>query len=132
MTSTLFSQLLFSSMPPPAQTFGPVYQAAKLIRVPTQLMAGSADVLVPPSAPKDYYSVLSAPREFVEITGAGHLDYTDIFSNASYLQTIEKYTRNWFDYYLKGNTSTYTYIFGTGAQNDLASGTLSDLEFEPN
>jgi predicted dienelactone hydrolase len=132
MTPSLFSQLLFSSMPSPQETFGSVYQAAKLIRVPVLIIAGNSDTIVSPLATKDYYPVLSTTKEFVEITGVGHLDYTDIFSNASYLQTIEQYTRNWFDYYLKGNTSTYTYMFVTGAQNDLASGVLSDLEFEPN
>jgi dienelactone hydrolase len=118
-------------LPSPSQIFGPVYAAAGSISVPVQLMAGSSDTLVPVSATEVYYPVLGQPKEFVEIAGAGHLDYIDIMSNPAYLQIVEKYTRNWFDYYLKGDTSSYTYIFGTGAQNDLASGALSALSFVP-
>ena len=128
MTSTMMG------MPPPSQTFGPVYEAAKLIRVPTQIMAGSSDTIVPPSASEYYYPVLGGPKEFVEIAGAGHLDFIDnilgILSNPAYQQIFEKYMTNWFDYYLKGETSNYTYIFGTGAQNDLSTGTLSALDFK--
>jgi predicted dienelactone hydrolase len=109
-----------------------VYDAAKLIKsVPVQIMAGSSDLLVAPSDSQYFYPVLKPPKEFVEIAGGGHLDFTDLYLHPSAVPIIEKYTKNWFDYYLKGDTSSYTYIFGTGAQNDLATGALSALEFAP-
>jgi hypothetical protein len=37
---------------------------------------------------------------------------------------------NWFDYYLKEDTSKHSALFGTEAQNDLAAGALSALHFE--
>jgi dienelactone hydrolase len=126
------------SMAPPSPSMGiggslfqKVYDGAKLIRVPVQILAGSADILVPATASQAYYPVLGAPKEFVEISGAGHTDYIDMPLNATALNTVEKYTKNWFNYYLKGDTSCYTYIFGAEAQNDFASGALSALDFAP-
>jgi pimeloyl-ACP methyl ester carboxylesterase len=107
-----------------------VYDAARLITAPVQIMAGSDDLLVAPSDSQHFYPVLSPPKEFVEITGAGHLSFTTFYLDSTGIPTIKKYMNNWFDYYLKGDTSSYTYIFGSEAQNDLATGTLSTLDFE--
>jgi dienelactone hydrolase len=106
------------------------YNAAPLISVPVQIQAGSADLLVDPSDSQHFYPVLNPPKEFVEITGSGHLSFTDLYWVSTGVSVIENYTQNWFDYYLKGDTSNYTYIFGTGAQNDLATGALSALDVE--
>jgi dienelactone hydrolase len=108
-----------------------VYDTAGLITAPVQIMAGSDDLLVDPSDSQHFYPVLKPPKEFVEIRGAGHLSFTDIHLDSTGVSTIEKYMKDWFDYYLKGDSSIYTYIFGSGAQNDLATGTLSALQCQP-
>jgi pimeloyl-ACP methyl ester carboxylesterase len=109
----------------------PVYGNASLITAPVQLQIGSADLIVAPSDCEHFYPVLKSPKEFVEITNAGHMSFMDIGTGYPENAYINKYMVNWFDYYLKGDTSNYTYIFGNGAQNDLATGALSVLEFAP-
>jgi dienelactone hydrolase len=108
-----------------------VYDAANLIHAPVMIEAGSADWIVDPSDSQHFYPILKPPKEFVEIAGGGHLDFTDVFADLTVQAIIGKYMENWFDYYLKGDTSSYTYLFGTGAQNDLATGTLSALQCQP-
>jgi predicted dienelactone hydrolase len=107
-----------------------VYDTAGLITAPVQIMAGSDDLLVDPSDSQHFYPVLNPPKEFVEVRGAGHLSFTTFYLDGTGIPTIKKYMKNWFDYYLKGDTSIYTYIFGSEAQNDLDTRTLSDLDFE--
>ena len=136
--TSLLSQIFFSGATGSAEEiFRPVYEAAKTISVPVMIVSDSKDSMAPPQYNEEYYPILKGAKQFVEVYsatgglfGEGHLDYLDILADANARSTIQKYTRNWFDYYLKGDTSKYTYIFGTGAQNDLASGALSALHFE--
>jgi predicted dienelactone hydrolase len=122
---------LFSSCPDPSVSFTPCYSATQVITAPTQIQSADADTTyVPPQYAPYYYEALTCPKELIDISNGTHLDWIDGFSNSARLAIAERYTESWFDYYLKGDTSDYTYIFGTGAQNDLASGVLVDLEFE--
>jgi predicted dienelactone hydrolase len=114
----------------------PVYEAAKLINVPVQLQAGSDDLLVNPPETEYFYPVLKAPKEFVNICGtvspdycAGHLSFTDFYLDNVGVAQIKKYTKNWFDYYLKGDMNKYTYLFGQDAQADLTKKVLTKLNF---
>jgi pimeloyl-ACP methyl ester carboxylesterase len=124
---------LFSSCPDPSISFAPCYRAVQAMSAPTQIQSADADTTyVPPQYAPYYYAALSCPKELIDITNGTHLDWVSGFSNAARLAISERYLENWYDYYLKGNTGDYTYIFGIGAQNDLASGALTDLEFESN
>jgi hypothetical protein len=92
-------------------------------------MIGSDDLLIAPSDCENFYAVLNPPKEFVEIKGAAHMDFTGLPLNPDKVPIIEKYTKNWFDYYLKGDMSKYTYLFGQDAQADLTKKVLTKLNF---
>jgi hypothetical protein len=116
-----------------------IYNAAGSITAATMLQATADDNIVIPASSEYFYPVLTCPKEFINITPDGdlldgHFLYTDMGQSDPQTPagaTLLKYTSNWFDYYLKGDTSKYTDIFGTRAQNDLAAGALSALELAP-
>jgi len=118
--------------------------AARNIRVPTQIQVGTNDGLVPPANARPYYDDVipgDTIKEYVEINGGNHIGFLDeTYAEIATLLKIDnqmgiayaeqrrlsgKYFTAWFQYYLKGVTGCYPYLFGEVAQDDYDSGKLS-------
>jgi hypothetical protein len=129
----------------PAVAYAPAYAAAHNINVPSMTIADSTDV-IPINMSDDWYAVERGPKEFVAVfsnnTGGtmmgfnygGHVDFLCCLLgivpiDAQAHAMIEKYTKNWFAYWLQGDTSKYDALFGTEAQNDLSSGKLVNISW---
>jgi dienelactone hydrolase len=128
--------------------FAKALAAAKTVKVPVQIQVGSADNITPKDLVHQYYLNIPAsgvPKEYVEIKGGGHIQFVDNLGELSKLfyggattqgLTVQQqhdisgqfYTA-WFQYFLCGQTSFVTYIFGANAQNTLATGILSALQW---
>ena len=130
----------------PAITFAPVIAAVPDITRPTMIICDDKDTCVPPVYDLTYYDALPVSREIITVhstnTGAnvaGHVDYLDNISLGGLMgypqdtnarAVIQNYAVNWLSYWLQGNPAAYEAICGAGAQADLASGKLVQLDFE--
>jgi predicted dienelactone hydrolase len=88
-----------------------------------------------------YDSVGSVHRTKLVIAGASHCDFMDtdsqlhifgcnLFCGGSYatarVTLVERYTTAWFNYYLRGQTEYYDYLYGGAAQEDVSAGRISE------
>jgi dienelactone hydrolase len=124
--------------------FAKALEASKTLKVPVQIQVGSKDGLTPKDSVHEYYVNLPglAAKEYVEIKGGGHVNFTDI--NTKLLSIVDPgstlsldrqhqiswpFFTAWFQYFLKGDMSYETDLFGARAQNALTSNALSALEW---
>ncbi len=122
--------------------------AAQNTTVPIQLQVGNNDGMVPPEHVIPFYTdhiPETTVKEYLSITGGNHIGFVDEFiamiaerlgldepkgiEFTEQHRVSKKYFTAWFQYHLKGLDEYYTYIFGEEAQNDLNTGTLSDLYY---
>lgn len=88
-----------------------------------------------------YDSVGSAHRTKLVVAEASHCDFMDtnsqlhifgctMFCGGSYdearVTLIERYTTAWFNYYLRGETGYYDYLYGPEVEEDVSEGRLSE------
>ena len=117
------------------------------ITAPTQIQAATQDCITGDLWDAAYYNALTAPsRQFVLLNGANHVSFNDVgsiantagqaFDCAAVVDDLDhsqrlsrRYFTAWFDYFLKGDTTVAPYVFGSAAEQDLASGLLTALEF---
>jgi len=124
--------------------FAKALEASKTLKVPVQIQVGSKDGLTPKDSVHEYYVNLPglAAKEYVEIKGGGHVNFTDIKtkllsivdpgSTLSLGQQHEiswPFFTAWFQYFLQGDMSYEADLFGARAQNALTSNALSALEW---
>jgi dienelactone hydrolase len=124
--------------------FAKALEAAKTLKVPVQIQVGSKDGLTPNNSVHQYYVNLPglAAKEYVEIKGGGHINFTDIESRLLSIvdpgstlslgrqhEILWPFFTAWFQYFLQGDTSYETDLFGARATNALASHALSALEW---
>jgi dienelactone hydrolase len=119
--------------------------AAENIRIPTQIQVGTNDGLVPPADARPFYDSLipgDTIKEYVEIKGGNHIGFIDEeyakiatalgidnpigIAFAEQRRLSGKYFTAWFQYYLKGLSGYYPYLFGQAVQDDYDSGKLSE------
>jgi hypothetical protein len=119
---------------------------AKKISIPVQIQIGDADTFVKPeNALGSYNDLGSGTKEFLQITGADHLQFitmrnslgaasarmpvsTATISREEQQKIASKYFIAWLGYYLKGDTKYSDTLFGNGVKGDLKSGLLSDFK----
>jgi hypothetical protein len=114
------------------------------IHVPVQLQTGTLDAVAYPSQNSQvvYNGLGTPPKQFVNITGGNHYHYADedpsfgelgdntsTITRAAQLTLGEKYATAFFNYYLKGETQYWTYLYGADAKSDLKSGAIAWNEF---
>ena len=125
------------------------YPTAGNLKVPVMFQSGSNDAIVKAEWVYGLYNYVpgTTSREFIEITGANHIGYLDLWI-CPIAQLIEdalggpnavgyeaqhtiasRYFTAWFQYYLKGDAGYYTYLFGARAQSDLSGGITSAWEY---
>jgi predicted dienelactone hydrolase len=75
------------------------------MNVPVMFQGGTLDLGVTPSIrrPHGAYDLSSAPKYYVEFSGAGHLAWTNL--NKTYQNIISDYSVAFFDHFLKGKTN---------------------------
>lgn len=73
--------------------------------VPVMYQGGTLDIGISPFVrrPGGAYDLTSAPKYFLDITGAGHFAWTNL--NTSYQSLINEYAVAFFDRYLKGKSN---------------------------
>jgi predicted dienelactone hydrolase len=73
------------------------------LRIPVMYQGGSMDVGITPTVRSHggAYELTSAPKFFVDFSGAGHFAWTNL--NRTYQPVINNYALAFFDRYLKGN-----------------------------
>ena len=117
------------------------------ITAPIQIQAATQDCITGELWDTAYYNALTAPaRHFVLINGSNHvsfndansiayifgknLDCKDVVDPINHAQRLSRrYFTAWFDYFLKHDSSAEPYLFGTVAEQDLASELLKALEY---
>lgn len=118
------------------------------ITAPTQIQAATQDCITGDLWDAAYYQALTTEsRQFVLINGGNHVSFNDAGSLANtagqsfdckavidtrehHQRLSRRYFTAWFDYFLKNDAAVAPYIFGSMAEQDLASGLVSALEFE--
>jgi predicted dienelactone hydrolase len=119
-------------------------QAAKLLKVPVQIQVGSKDGLTPKDTVHQYYESLPGfgAKEYVEIRGGGHVQFTDIHSKILRIldpgatltlgrqhEISQSFFTPWFQRFVYGDVTFEPNLFGAWANDALESGALSALEW---
>jgi len=124
--------------------FRKALDAARMVKAPVQIQVGSGDRITPKDLVYQYYANIPgvAPKEYVEIKGGSHIQFTDslsillpMFDLAGTLgldrqhQISGLFFTAWFQCFLRGEHRFETYIFGAGAEDAKTTGALSALEW---
>jgi len=122
--------------------------ACSRINVPTQITCGSIDSICPSEEAVKYYNEIGVAKEFLVVNGAFHdlgiMNLEEVgpswlwqhlmdqvgYNPEAYRDITAKYMITWFDYFLYGRLGLYDQLFGTGAQEDLENGALTELMHE--
>lgn len=111
-----------------------------LIDIPVQLQAGEFDEIAPPddNSLLIYEGISDSPKQYLMISGANHNQYADrnpisggfgdgtaTISRAEQHRIARKYSTSFFNYYLKGQSEYYTYLYGEESNSDVVDGTLN-------
>jgi predicted dienelactone hydrolase len=108
--------------------------ATTIVGAPPQLCNSSANY-------REMYPAVGADHKAQwVITNGNHCDFVDTPDalqraacyficggtyDAARVQTMESYTTAWFNYYLRGHTEYYPYLYGAAAQADISAGRVT-------
>ncbi|GAB4059219.1 alpha/beta hydrolase family protein [Catellatospora paridis] len=111
-----------------AETNPSAATAAAAVRVPMMLVAGEKDGTAPiASHQRPIYNAKPAPKQLRTIVGGFHCGFIDSSSvfcdsgtitRAIQLQITRRVLTDWFRYYLAGDTTAYSAVWGPGATGD--------------
>lgn len=101
------------------------------ISVPTVVTTGTNDSICPRNSVKAIFDCLpnDIERLFVNFTDAHHVDWMDFLGDETTQDRFKTFIVSWLKYYLTGNSSYETYLYGEMHNKQDAAGWFSEYDY---
>ncbi len=100
------------------------------ISVPTVVTTGTKDFLCPQNAVKAIFDCLpnDIERLFVNFTDAQHVDWMNLLGDQTTQDRFKTFIVSWLKYYLRGDFSYETYLYGEMHDQQDAAGWFTEYD----